>query len=139
MTEYSQLVREHFDKLRKLNDEKHRIELEISYVKQLLKAVTNLMPDKERAPLLYELGEIVMDQVGLTSMIKKMLTKGKFLSPADIKAALEADGYDFTNYKSNPLSSIHAVIKRFRPSQLETQSWTDGTTRYRLKLKKGSK
>jgi hypothetical protein len=52
----------------------------------------------------------------------------KPLSAMDVKAYLEAAGYDFENYKSNPLSSIHTVLKRLVTAGDIILSKSEGTT-----------
>jgi hypothetical protein len=56
-----------------------------------------------------------------------------------VKERLDSLGYDFSSYKSNPLSSIHSILKRFKPSEVDVFALKDGGTAYRWKKKKGRK
>ena len=47
------------------------------------------------------------------------------LTPIQVKDGLVLSGYDFSGYKSNPLSSIHTVLKRLVDSR-EVASLVDG-------------
>jgi paraquat-inducible protein B len=67
--------------------------------------------------------------------VKKTLTeccrdilraKKDWMSPVEIREALMAAGFDFSNYTSNPLSSIHTTLKRMVPEELATETRSDG-------------
>jgi hypothetical protein len=59
--------------------------------------------------------------------------KKDWMSPVEVREALLAAGFDFSNYTSNPLSSIHTTLKRMVPEELETETRPDGQV-YRWKL-----
>jgi len=79
--------------------------------------------------------EVVMDhQIGGPD-VKKTLTeccrdilrqKQDWMSPVEVREALLAAGFDFSNYTSNPLSSIHTTLKRMVPEELLTETRADG-------------
>jgi hypothetical protein len=46
--------------------------------------------------------------------------KQDWMTPVEIRDALLAAGFDFSNYTSNPLSSIHTTIKRMVPDEVAT-------------------
>jgi hypothetical protein len=58
--------------------------------------------------------------------------KRDWMSPVQVREALLAAGFDFSNYTSNPLSSIHTTLKRLVPEELETETRPDGQV-YRWK------
>jgi hypothetical protein len=140
MTEYQKIADKHLEKLRELREEKERIEKEMKYTRDLVKAAINMIPDEEKGPYIAELGHQVMVQMGLTMTIREMLQQSDVaLTPTTIKENLDAIGYDFSEYKSNPLSSIHSILKRFKPSQVERLHLMDGTIGYRWKRKQVKK
>ena len=51
------------------------------------------------------------------------------LAPVKVKEGLELGGYDFSAYRSNPLTSIHTVLKRLVASG-ETRVFRDGGVAY---------
>jgi len=55
-----------------------------------------------------------------------------WMSPVEVREALLAAGFDFSNYTSNPLSSIHTTLKRMAPDELLTETRADGQV-YRWK------
>jgi hypothetical protein len=58
--------------------------------------------------------------------------KQDWMSPVQVREALLAAGFDFSNYTSNPLSSIHTTLKRLVPDELETETRPEGQV-YRWK------
>jgi hypothetical protein len=52
--------------------------------------------------------------------------KNDWMSPVQIREALLAAGFDFSNYTSNPLSSIHTTLKRMVPEELSMQTAPEG-------------
>ncbi len=75
--------------------------------------------------------------------VKKTLTeccrdilraKQDWMSPVEVRDALLAAGFDFSNYTSNPLSSIHTTLKRMVPEEIEAETRPDGQA-YRWKLR----
>jgi len=52
--------------------------------------------------------------------------KKDWMTPVEIREALLAAGFDFSNYTSNPLSSIHTTLKRMVPDELVTETRDDG-------------
>jgi len=64
--------------------------------------------------------------------------KQDWMSPVEVRKALLAAGFDFSNYSSNPLSSIHTTLKRMVPDELLTETRDDGQV-YRWKTEGESK
>jgi len=67
-----------------------------------------------------------------------LVRSGEWLTPLQVRQGLHAAGFNFSEYKSNPLSSIHTTLKRIAESG---QAWTqdaDGETFYKWK-KEGEK
>lgn len=58
--------------------------------------------------------------------------KNDWMSPVQVREALLAAGFDFSNYTSNPLSSIHTTLKRLAQDDLETETRSEGQV-YRWK------
>jgi hypothetical protein len=57
----------------------------------------------------------------LSECIRDILRqKQDWMSPVEVRDALLAAGFDFSNYTSPPLSSIHTALKRMVPDELAT-------------------
>jgi hypothetical protein len=137
MTDYQKIADDHLAKLVALRDEQIRIEKEIKHTREMIRAAVNMLPDEQRGPYIAEVAHQGLQQMGLTMCVRDILqnTDG-FITPVQIREKLENNEYDFSAYKSNPLSSIHSILKRFKPSQVQTNTFPDGTTGYRWKKKK---
>ena len=59
----------------------------------------------------------------LTDCCREILSRNQgWLSALQVRQSLHAAGFDFSEYKSNPLSSIHTTLKRIAESdQAETR------------------
>jgi hypothetical protein len=80
-------------------------------------------------------GEIAAEMEIPGPDVKKTLTeccrdilrqKNAWMTPVEVRDALLAAGYDFSNYTSPPLSSIHTALKRMVPDELLTETRADG-------------
>ena len=66
----------------------------------------------------------------LTECCRDILSRsGDWLTPLQVRQGLHAAGFDFSEYKSNPLSSIHTTLKRIAENE---QAWshTDSDNTY---------
>jgi len=52
--------------------------------------------------------------------------KKDWMSPVQVRESLLAAGFDFSNYTSNPLSSIHTTLKRLTADEVESEMRTEG-------------
>lgn len=137
MSEYSEIVDRQIEKITKLIEDKQRIEREIRNANELAKAAIKAMPDEEKGPYLQTFANFALEQYSLTVTIRKILQDyAHWLTPIEVKNELDKRGYDFSSYKSNPLSSIHSILKRFKPSEVETMALATGGTTYRWKKKR---
>jgi hypothetical protein len=80
-------------------------------------------------------GEIIEEMQIAGPDVKKTLTeccrdilrqKNEWMTPVEVRDALLAAGYDFSNYTSPPLSSIHTALKRMVSDELLTETRADG-------------
>jgi hypothetical protein len=70
----------------------------------------------------------------LTECCRDILRKKQdWMTPIEIRDALLAAGFDFSNYTSNPLSSIHTTIKRMVPDDVITETQPERGQVYRWK------
>lgn len=141
MSEYKKIADGQMKKLTALRAQRDQIEEQIAHVQQLVRAAVNLMPEEERDPYLNALALALQQSEGLTSAIRGILQEGQgSFTPTEMKEALDKKGYDFSHYTSNPLSSIHAVLKRFKGTEVErTYGRANGDVGYRWKTMKVDK
>jgi len=71
----------------------------------------------------------------LTEACRHALRQGtgrrKHMSAMDVRKAVEASGFDFSGYTSNPLSSIHTTLRRLKENDEVKEIIVDGTKLYR--------
>lgn len=61
---------------------------------------------------------------------------GGWMSAVDVRDALEARGFDFSGYTSNPLSSIHTTLRRLKEADTISERNEGGATVYCWKRKR---
>jgi hypothetical protein len=129
MSEYTEIADRQFEKIYKLTEEKERIDRDLKNARELVRAAINAMSDEEKGPYIAALTDMVVQRHGLTVMVRHVLQEQhRFFTPVEVKERLEQLGYDFSGYKSNPLSSIHSTLKRFKRTEVDTLNLKDGGT-----------
>lgn len=102
---------------------------------QLEQVVTSLTPLTSEHSL-EELNAFLIEnatELNLADACREVLKKNnRYMTPIEIRDTLAASGFDLTNY-SNPLASIHGVLKRFVESGTAEKHEKDGATMYRSK------
>jgi len=117
--EYKVIFAEHLRKYFELANQKVAIQAQITKIQQMLRASYNMLSDEEKQPFA-ESWEAVWamaddSEQGLTESIRTILrsNQGEWFNARNIRERLEEKGFDFSAYISNPLISIHSVLKRF--------------------------
>jgi hypothetical protein len=137
MSEYLDIFLEHRAKFNDLRKKKVAIEAEMEKVHELAKAAYNLATDDEKKSFSDYFKSVLQRRKGLTEAVRDVLQanpKGWF-GAVQVRDRLQESGFNFSNYTSNPLSSIHAVLKRFSESEVRTREVLDGTKKYQWKLR----
>ena len=113
--------------LRKLVDQRDDINRKIMRVQTAILANANMLDDPEETSAeLTEMTEIVVP-TGLTDAIRRALREaGKAgLTPVEVRQSLVDSGIDLKGY-SNPLSTIHTILKRLVGKAEARPAITDG-------------
>ena len=137
MTEYANIFTEHLTKLKTLLSEQQRINSEIKSVKEMMKASFNMMPDDERqkfsAIVKQAVNTLVTQERGLTEAIRVLLesNRRRWFSAVNVRDKLIESGFDFSTYTSNPLASVHTVLKRLKREEVKTRELLPGNKEYR--------
>jgi hypothetical protein len=86
---------------------------------QLEKAVDGLAPLASDRAIAERVNDFLIEnatELGLADACREVLKKAnRYMTAVDVRDALEAGGFDLSNY-SNPLASIHGILKRFDES-----------------------
>jgi hypothetical protein len=106
---------------------------ELSRLSDLIRSTVRMLPAEQRAKFDALLENADRSPAGLTIAIRFCFTAGKeWLTPVEIRDYLKGNGFNFENYKANPLASIHTTLKRMVPHEVECRT-VDGRKQYRLK------
>jgi hypothetical protein len=117
MLEHSEVavIENYLEKLVSLTQERSRIDRQLAGVEVGIRSILALHNDDEVIPYLERLYEIVRPE-GFTDVIRKALrSTGEHLTANDVKDMLPNLGFTLDGY-SNPLASIHTILKRLQKS-----------------------
>ena len=121
-------------RLGKLVAKREKLNQEISRVSDLVVANANFLPEEEKADQLEQLEQLVAEPPGFTESVRNIM-KANAIHPAtalQVREMMAKDGFDLRAY-SNPLASIHTILKRLAERGEVTTSVNDGQTYYRWK------
>src|ERR1035438_6007069 len=109
-----------------------RLESRIDDLRNLIRATANLLPDEERKHELLLLDFFkhptnVTEAVRLALYLAKL--KGERLTPLQIRELAESRGFNFSEY-TNPMASIHTILRRMREADPPTVDLDDVTGTY---------
>src|SRR5260370_41844360 len=98
-TDYLAIVNNEIEKLKRLNDQRVAIEVEIVKIEQFISATANLLPEGERNLVIDTMESIQemyrLREVGLTDAIRSVLkaSGGKLLTVANLRDHLGSAGF----------------------------------------------
>jgi len=108
---YRKQIRHALAELLEWGKRKREAEQRMAKLRTLITANANMLPDQEREQLI---GQAVESSAsGITDSIRSVfrLAYPKGLTPVQVRDKLSAIGFDLTS-QSNPMASIHSVIRR---------------------------
>jgi hypothetical protein len=128
--DYKAILTDAVRRLGRLSDQHAEIEIEIVKLRQFIRATIHMLPDPDRKRFskwfngTKLIGDPNAKRAGLTENIREILEidPKKSFTVTQMRNALEASGFDFANYTSNPLASISATLKRMHPKEIEADS-----------------
>jgi hypothetical protein len=135
LTQYRNAVVLHGYRLEKMIVERNKLNAEIERVADLIAANANFLPEAERAERLQKLEQMVAERPGFTDSVRNILRKNPshWANAIAVRDLLIADGYNMSRY-SNPLASIHTILKRLtKADEVEANVLKDGDVYYRWK------
>jgi hypothetical protein len=118
--------------LRKLLDERDRLNRKIENTAELISANANFLPEEERAAQLQKLAEMVAGPPGFTDSVRNVLRNvpSQALTAKKVRDLLRSAGFDLSSY-TNPLASIHTILKRLAERGEVEVSESGGEVHYR--------
>jgi hypothetical protein len=143
MTEshYEKFIKDSLEKFRDLTEKRQQADIELAKLRQFLFAVLNMVSDEQRAKWEGEINSAVRkattSSASLTDSIRKVFQEGTIGSytAGAIRQLLDEAGFDFSAYRSNPISSISTTLRRMvETGELDTHEDAEGTTLYALRF-----
>ena len=137
MTQYVAIFHDHLRKLIALRKEQDRIKSQMDSVAEMVRASFANMTEEERTKsneaFVMARDLFIQQELGLTDSIRTILQSntGEWFSAVKVRDRLKASNFDFSGYTSDPLASIHAVLKRFKRAEVKVRKSAAGIREYR--------
>lgn len=124
-------INTYLDKLAELATQRSKIESEMQHCETAIRCLCFLLDDEEAAmPSLEQLDAIIKPE-GFTDAIRKVLRASSVpLTPSEVKEALPNTGFALESY-SNPLASIHTILKRLAKTESFKEMQKEGKPAYK--------
>src|SRR5437867_1390614 len=132
--DYKSILTRALDEWFELDCKRQDIELAQASKLQYIRAPYNLPSDKDKPEFEHRVRSFSAQPGGITLAVHRVLQEspGQWHTATLMRDKLIDSGFDFSNYRANPLASIHAVLKRSRPEQIEALK-IDGVMAWRWK------
>jgi hypothetical protein len=135
--DYEVVVKTSLQRFRELYRKREDIDVELAKLRQFLYAALNMIPDQEKIKWERHINAAVNKAtahvVSLAGAIRKIYEEhpNRGWAVGGIRELLIEAGFDFSSYKSNPLSSISTTLRRMvETGELQTKTDAEGTTVY---------
>ncbi len=124
----------HTHQLKKVVAERDKLNSRIEQLADYIRASANFLPDTERAKEIEKLDRLVAGPPGFTDSVRNVLRNTPRCSATAIgvRNMLIESGYDLSQY-TNPLASIHTILKRLVKSGEVEGTVRDGELYYQWK------
>lgn len=129
---YIALLHQEFTEYTNRLRQRQELDFDLAQREQFLRATVNMLPEDQKAPWENLLAVASVGDVGLSDSIRNVLKSAprKFYTATEVKNMLIKSGFDFSKYTTNPLSSVHAALKRLKPEEAEMNQ-IDGVMAWR--------
>jgi len=132
--DYNELLNQAFDEYSKLVADRREIEWKVAQKEQFIIATINMLPDDKKPAWITLFDKLSGEPVTLSDAVRSVLQASpkKFHTATEVRDALRKMKFDFSQYTTNPLSSVHAALKRLKPEEAEATK-TEGVMTWRWK------
>ena len=133
-TDYKTILQSALDEWVELECKRQDIELELANKLQFIRATFNFLSDDDKPQFESRVRCFSAQHGGITLAIRRILqdSAGQWHTATLMRDKLVQAGFDFSDYRANPLATIHAVLKRSRPEEIEAVK-IDGVMAWRWK------
>lgn len=137
-TDYDKIVRDAYIKFCELKKQRDNINAELDRLQQFIFATANMLPDEQQKELAEDMALVYeMDRerdASLIEAIRRILSESlnRYFTVRQMRDALKASNFDFSQYTANPMASISTTLKRLKPDEVRVTR-IEGVTAYRGK------
>ena len=137
-TDYKAVLNETLRNMVAIREKTERLEIEAAKLRQFFFATLNMLAETDRAQFMEafrQAGEgLDVRERSLKEAIADILRKSspKYLTAADVRDRLRANGFDFSGYTSNELASVSTTLRRLKPEEAEMTT-IEGVMAWRAK------
>lgn len=119
--DYNALLQQEFEEYAGMLLRRQEADFEIAQKEQFIRATINMLPEDKKTTWQGFFEAMSAGDIGLSDSIRNVLraAPGKFYTATEVKQMLMKSDFDFSKYTTNPLSSIHAALKRLKPDEAE--------------------
>lgn len=143
---YEEIIGSSLQRFRDLYSQREEIDVELVKLRQFLYATLNMVPDEAQEKWRREIDAAVekatANAASLADSIRKIFAdKPMYIFTVyGIREALTDAGFDFSSYKSNPLSSISTTLRRMvETGELESKEDSNGVSGFVVSEKRRTK
>jgi hypothetical protein len=113
--------------------QRDQAEIELTKTRQLVLSIFPLLSEDQQKANQQAIDELESEGGGLQDAIKLVFStqRGEWLTASEVRNFLEEMGFDFRQYRTNPLASIATTLKRLVPDYLETRTSAQTGVNYR--------
>jgi hypothetical protein len=108
-------------------------EVELAKMKQLIVSVFALLPEDQQKANQQAIEDLEAESSGIQDAIKLVFSthEGEWMTVSDVRDRLNEMGFDFRQYKANPLASIGTTLKRIAGTGFVVTTPSGSGTLYR--------
>jgi hypothetical protein len=128
--DYWKMFTDLMERRAKLIRQRDEAEVELAKMKQLIVSVFALLREDQQRANQQAIDDMEAESAGLQDAIKLVFSThaGEYLTVSDVRGHLNDIGFDFRQYKANPLASIGTTLKRIAGTgYVQTTSGENGT------------
>jgi hypothetical protein len=127
--DYWKMFADLMERRAKLIRQRDDAEVELAKIKQLIVSVFALLREDQQKANQQAIDDMEAESAGLQDAIKLVFSThaGEWLTVSDVRDHLNDIGFDFRQYKANPMASIGTTLKRIASTgYVETKSGGSG-------------
>ena len=135
--DYLRLIDEAIERLAELAVKREAIDIEISKLRQFVYATLHMLPEEVSRKLGPRVKTVLLQHgianASLTNAVRAVMKTSGWHTVSNVSTLLQQNGFDFSDYKTNPLSSVATTLRRLNDAGELEVTEISGHTAYRSK------